>query len=69
MGDTMKFTELTEQEFQNFVDTQNNKNFFQTVMMKKKLECDGTKVYLVGVKENNKVIAASYVNVCSLAQC
>ena len=28
MGDTMKFTELTEQEFQNFVDTQNNKNFF-----------------------------------------
>ena len=50
MGDTMKFTELTEQEFQNFVDTQNNKNFFQTVMMKKKLECDGTEVYLVGVK-------------------
>ena len=38
----MKFTELTEQEFQNFVDTQNNKNFFQTVMMKKKLE-DGKK--------------------------
>lgn len=61
MGDTMKFTELTEQEFQNFVDTQNNKNFFQTVMMKKKLECDGTKVYLVGVKENNKVIAASLI--------
>ena len=59
MGDTMKFTELTEQEFQNFVDTQNNKNFFQTVMMKKKLECDGTKVYLVGVKENNKVIAGT----------
>ena len=57
----MKFTELTEQEFQNFVDTQNNKNFFQTVMMKKKLECDGTKVYLVGVKENNKVIAASLI--------
>ena len=55
----MKFTELTEQEFQNFVDTQNNKNFFQTVMMKKKLECDGTKVYLVGVKENNKVIAGT----------
>ena len=61
MGDTMKFTELAEQEFQNFVDTQNNKNFFQTVMMKKKLECDGTKVYLVGVKENNKVIAASLI--------
>lgn len=61
MGDTMKFTELTEQEFQNFVDTQNNKNFFQTVMMKKKLECDGTRVYLVGVKENNKVIAASLI--------
>lgn len=61
MGDTMKFTELTEQEFQNFVDTQSNKNFFQTIMMKKKLECDGTKVYLVGVKENNKVIAASLI--------
>ena len=61
MGDTMKFTELTEQEFQNFVDTQNNKNFFQTVMMKKKLECDDIKAYLVGVKENNKVIAASLI--------
>mgnify|MGYP004508943415 FL=1 len=59
MGDTMKFTELTEQEFQDFVDTQPSKNFFQTVMMKKKLECDGTKVYLVGVKEDNKVIGAS----------
>ena len=56
MGDTMKFTELTEQEFQNFVDTQNNKNFFQTVMRKKKLECDGTKVYLVGIKEIKHII-------------
>ncbi len=61
MGDTMQFVELTEQEFQNFVDTQDNKNFFQTIMMKKKLEYDGTKVYLVGVKENKKVIAASLI--------
>ncbi|MDD5836167.1 MAG: peptidoglycan bridge formation glycyltransferase FemA/FemB family protein [bacterium] len=57
----MEFVELTEKEFQDFVDTQTNKNFFQTVMMKKKLECDHTKVYLVGVKESNKVIAASLI--------
>lgn len=58
----MEFSELTEYEFQNFVDTCGLRRiFFQTVMMKKKLECDGVKVYLVGVKEKGKVIGASLI--------
>lgn len=58
----MEFCELTEYEFQNFVDTCGLRRiFFQTVMMKKKLECDGVKVYLVGVKEEGKVIGASLI--------
>ena len=57
----MKFTELSEEEFSNFVDTQDTKNFFQTVMMKKRMEMEGTKVYLVGVKKDGEVVAASLI--------
>jgi len=57
----MEFVELTEKEFEKFVDKQKEKNFFQTIMMKHRIEMDNLKVYLLGVKENNKVIAASLV--------
>ena len=57
----MKFTELTEEEFSKFVDTQDTKNFFQTVMMKKRMEMEGIKVYLVGIKKEGEVVAASLI--------
>lgn len=57
----MKFTELTDKEFMDFVNTRPEKNFFQTVMMKDRIKKEGTEVYLVGVKEKNKVIAASFI--------
>ena len=58
----MKFTELTEEEFMNFVDTRPEKNFFQTTMMKHRLECDDLKVYLVGVKKDDEIVAASLIS-------
>ena len=57
----MKFTELTDKEFMEFVNTRPEKNFFQTVMMKDRIKNEGTEVYLVGVKENKKVVAASFI--------
>ena len=57
----MKFTELTEKEFSKFVDSQDTKNFFQTVMMKKRMEKEGIEVNLVGVKKDDKVVAASLI--------
>ena len=46
----MEFTELKEKEFMEFVNSRPEKNFFQTIMMKKRIELDGYEVYLVGVK-------------------
>lgn len=57
----MNFVSLTEDEFTSFVDKQPTKNFFQTIMMKKRLDGEGVKTYLVGVKENDEVIAASLI--------
>lgn len=57
----MEFTELTEKEFTNFVKNRPEKNFFQTVQMKNKMKMDGRDVYLVGVKDNGKVIGATFL--------
>ena len=57
----MKFVELNDKEFMDFVNTRPEKNFFQTVMMKERMERDGIAVYLVGVKKDDKVIAASLI--------
>lgn len=57
----MKFAELTDKEFMDFVNTRPEKNFFQTVMMKDRIKNEGMEVYLVGVKKSNEVIAASFI--------
>lgn len=57
----MEFTQLTDKEFMNFVTKRPEKNFFQTVNMKNKLEKEGKTVYLVGVKDGKKVIGASLI--------
>ncbi len=55
----MKFTELTIEEFTKFVDKHPLKNFFQTKYMYDRYIKEKKKVFLVGVKENNKVVGAS----------
>lgn len=57
----MIFQELNENEFMEFVDNNKTKNFFQTLMMKEKFDNDKCETYLVGVKEDNKVIGAALI--------
>lgn len=57
----MKFVILNDNEFMEFVNTRPEKNFFQTVMMKDRIEKEGHEVYLVGVKNDDKVVAASFI--------
>ena len=57
----MKFEILSEKEFSQFVDKHYTKNFFQSIKMKKRLDNENIDNYLVGVKKNNKVIAASLI--------
>lgn len=60
----MEFAILTNKEFDDFVKKEETKNFFQTSMMKEKYSSEKTEVYLVGLKDNNKVVAASML-VCT----
>lgn len=58
----MKFTILEDKEFTEFVDSRPEKNFFQTVMMRNRIQGEGKENYLVGVKDKkNKVIAAAFI--------
>lgn len=57
----MKFCELTREEFMDFVRKRPENNFFQTVQMMEKIKNDGKETYLVGVKEDRKVIGASFI--------
>lgn len=57
----MKFVELKEDEFQKFLDNHPLKTFIQTKEMAKIRSYSGYKPYYVGVKENNKIIAATMV--------
>lgn len=58
----MKFTELNDKEFMEFVDSRPEKNFFQTVNMRNRMKEEGIETYLVGVKnDKGKVIAASFI--------
>ena len=58
----MKFTLLKDEEFTRFVDQRPEKNFFQTTMMRDRIEKEGKENYLVGVKDKKgKVLAAAFI--------
>lgn len=57
----MEFVELSDKEFMEFVNSRPEKNFFQTVMMKERLKKNNLEVYLVGIKDGMKVVAASLI--------
>ena len=57
----MKFVELTDKEFMEFVKSRPENNFFQTTMMRDRIKNEGKETYLVGVKEKDKVIAAAFI--------
>lgn len=57
----MKFIELTEEEFSIYTNNHSMTSFHQTVEWGKLKEKNGWKYYIVGVKENDKIIAASLI--------
>lgn len=54
----MKFCELTEEEFSKFEENSSYGNFFQTTQRAKLREKMGFRSFLVGVKDDKKVLAA-----------
>ena len=57
----MKFREISCNEFEKFSNNSSQKNFFQTSMMYQRMKENSTEVYLLGVEEDNKLIAASLI--------
>ena len=55
----MEFVELTEKEFEKFAKKHEQETYMQTIDLKRFKENNNTKCYLVGVKDNNKVVAAT----------
>ena len=55
----MIFRELTEQEFKDYALTHPQRNFFESLYMKQLLQLEKREVYLVGVVEENKILAAT----------
>ena len=55
------FCELNDNEFQEFVGENENKHFMQTSYMNKYYKLKGKETYLVGVKKDNKVVAAALI--------
>ena len=55
----MEFVELTEKEFETFAKKHEQASYMQTLDLKRFKENNNIKCYLVGVKENKKVVAAT----------
>jgi len=58
-SDNMEFVELTDKEYENFVKKHEQKSYMQTLDLKNFKEKNNIHCYLVGVKENKKVVAAT----------
>lgn len=57
----MKFVKLNEEEFRAFSDTHPLTSFHQTIEWGKLKETNGWKYYLVGVKDQDQIVAASLI--------
>lgn len=57
----MEFVTLTNEEFKEFSKNHEYTSFFQTIAWGKSKENIGWKMYLVGVKEKNKILAATMI--------
>ena len=57
----MDFSILTEKEYRDFYENYPQASFMQSLELSKLKEEYGSKVHLVGVKKNKKIIAASMI--------
>lgn len=55
----MEFVELTDKEYEKFVSNHEQESYMQTLDLKRFKENNNVKCYIVGVKDNNKVVAAT----------
>ena len=55
----MNFCELTEEQFRTFLNHHPLKSFLQTPEIAQLREKNGWKKYYVGLKEHNKIVAAT----------
>ena len=58
----MKFRELKEEEYKKFLDKHPLKNFLQTPAIAHIRKKSGYDIYYVGVEENKKIIAGSFIS-------
>ena len=55
----MKFEVLNEEEYNDFLKTNEQTSFMQTIELGNLKKEYGQKVHLVGIKENKRIVAAS----------
>ena len=55
----MEFVELTEKEFDKFASKHQYNNFYQTSAWGHLKKTNGWKMYLLGIKEDKKIVAAT----------
>lgn len=58
----MEFKELTEEEFDEFASKHEQESFLQTSRWGNLRKIYGSEIYYLGVKENNKIVAATMVS-------
>ena len=64
----MVFTQLTEQEYAAFESQHEYGSFLQSISSYRWKKSDGIECYLVGVKEDNQILAATYVYATPVAK-
>ncbi len=57
--ENIKFSILSDDEYQKYAKNHPQKNFFQSLYMKELLIKENREVFLVGLKDNNKIICAT----------
>lgn len=62
----MKFQEITRDEYKQFVDNCNDKMFWQTIEAANFKKERGIDVYFVGVKDDERLVAATFLAACPL---
>ena len=56
-----RFLEIDEKEYADFVDNNLQHNFFQTIRMGNRFKLEKLERYYIGVKQNNKIVAATLI--------
>ena len=59
----LKFCELTEKEFSSFASNKEQSSYMQTIEISELRKVYGSKIFLAGMKENNKIVAGAMISI------